>query len=237
MSSAASHDLVLVPGLNNTAEVFGGVLATLPPQVRGLAVDNPSLTTVEAIAEALLPQLPPRFWLAGFSFGGYVALALLQAVPERVQGLAMVCTAPFADTPAQAARREEVLRVVEQGRYFQFVDSQAGNTVHPQHLGDAALMARRRAMVRRYGPERYAAHVRATQARPDRMHLLDGRHPVLVVGASHDALFPPEGLHSWTDRIPGARLQQIDGSGHLLPMEQPAALAGALAEWITQARD
>lgn len=229
-------DLVLVPGLNNTAEVFDGVLAALPPTVRGHAVDNPALTTVEAIAEALLPQLPQRFWLGGFSFGGYVALALLEAVPQRVQGLAMVCTAPFADTPAQAARREEVLRVVEQGRYFQFVDSQAGNTVHPQNLDNTELMARRRAMVRRYGPDRYAAHVRATQARPDRMHLLDGRHPVLVVGASHDALFPPEGLRAWTGRIPGARLQQIDGAGHLLPMEQPAALAGALADWIAEPR-
>ena len=227
-----AHDLVLVPGLNNTAEVFDGVVAALPPTVRAHAVDNPALESVEAIAQALLPQLPQRFWLAGFSFGGYVALALLQAAPERVRGLAMVCTAPFADTPAQAARREEVLRVVAQGRYFQLVESLAAGTFHPASMANEDLMARRRAMVRRYGPERYTAHVRATQARPERMHLLDGRHPVLVVGASHDALFPPDGLRTWAQKIPGARMQAIEGAGHLLPMEQPAALAAVLAQWV-----
>ncbi len=231
----ATRDLVLVPGLNNTAEVFDGVVAALPPTVKAHAVDNPALTSVEAIADSLLPQLPPRFWLTGFSFGGYVALALLQAAPERVQGLALVCTAPFADTPAQAARREALLRVVEEGRYFTLVESQAANTFHPASMADGALMERRRAMVRRYGPERYTAHVRATMARPDRMHLLDGRHPVLVVAASHDALFAPDTLRDYAQRIPGARMQQVEGAGHLLPMEQPAVLARALVDWMENA--
>jgi pimeloyl-ACP methyl ester carboxylesterase len=231
----AAHDLVLVPGLNNTAEVFDGVVAALPATVRAHAVDNPPLSSVEAIAEALLAQLPPRFWLAGFSFGGYVALAMLQAAPQRVQGLALVCTGPFADTAAQAARREEVLQVVAQGRYFTLVDSQAANTFHPDSLHDAGLMERRRAMVRRYGPASYTAHVRATLARPDRMHLLDGRHPVLVVGASHDALFPPAALRDYAQRIPGARMQEVAGAGHLLPMEQPEALAAVLVDWMETA--
>jgi len=93
----ACNDLVLVPGLNNTHAVFDGVVKALPAEVRAHAVNNPALDSVDAIAQALLPTLPNRFWLAGFSFGGYVALAILAAVPERVQGIAMLCTAPFAD--------------------------------------------------------------------------------------------------------------------------------------------
>ena len=76
-----THTLVLVPGLNNTSAVFDGVVRALPPQVQARTVDNPPLETVEAIAQVLLQQLPERFWLAGFSFGGYVALALLEAAP------------------------------------------------------------------------------------------------------------------------------------------------------------
>ena len=226
--------LVLIPGLNNTAAVFDRLRARLPADVPAIAVDNPALETVEAIAQALLPALPPRFRLVGFSFGGYVALALLQAVPERVSGVAMVCTAPNADTPAAAARRAASLQVVAEGRYVEATMAQAANAFHPDSVGDATLMAEREAMVRAYGPERFAAHVRAAIARPDRTALLDGRHPTLVVGGSHDALFTPHAL-AYAKHIPGARRVTIEGAGHLVPMERPAELAQCLADWARAA--
>lgn len=223
--------LVLVPGLNNTAAVFDRLRAELPAHVPSQAVDNPALESVDAIAQLLLPTLPPRFWLVGFSFGGYVALALLAAAPGRVAGLAMVCTAPGADTPAASQRRQAGLQAVAEGRYFQMVESQAAAAFHPDSLRDQALMAERMAMVHGYGPERYAAHVRATIARPDRTALLDGSRPTLVVGGSHDSLFTPQVL-SYAQQVPGARQVTIEGAGHLVPMEQPAALARCLVDWI-----
>jgi pimeloyl-ACP methyl ester carboxylesterase len=214
--------------------VFDRLRARLPADVPAIAVDNPALETVEAIAQALLPALPPRFRLVGFSFGGYVALALLQAVPERVSGVAMVCTAPNADTPAAAARRAASLQVVAEARYVEATMAQAANAFHPDSVGDATLMAEREAMVRAYGPERFAAHVRAAIARPDRTALLDGRHPTLVVGGSHDALFTPQVL-AYAEHIPGARRVTIEGAGHLVPMERPAELAQCLADWARAA--
>ena len=224
--------LVLVPGLNNTRAVFNGVVAAQPPGMPVHALDNPALNTVEAIAQVHLDALPDRFWLTGFSFGGYVALAMLEAAPERVLGLALVCTAPFADTPEQSQKRLTSLEAARQGRYFEQVKAQAANAFHPDSLANAALMAAREAMVVDYGVERYIAHVQATAARPDRSHLLDGQHPVLVVGASHDKVFAPEALNTWTQRIPGARFEQVQGAGHLLPMEQPYALVKLLTHWM-----
>ncbi|MBL8382625.1 MAG: alpha/beta fold hydrolase [Burkholderiales bacterium] len=227
-------DLVLVPGLNNTRAVFDRVLPHLPPGTRATAVDNPPLESVDAIAQALLPALPARFWLAGFSFGGYVALALLAAAPERVRGIALVCTAPGADSPAAAERRRASLEQVAQGRYFEMIEAQAALAFHPDSLADAALMAERAHMVRAYGPERFVAHVRATIARPDRTALLDGGRPTIVIGGSHDKAFPPEAL-AYARAIPGARLEMIEGAGHLVPMEKPAELARCLGAWMAAA--
>lgn len=224
--------LVLLPGLNNTRAVFDGVRAALPPSVDALALDNPALDTVEAIAAAHLVKLPERFWLAGFSFGGYVALAMLALAPERVQGIAMLCTAPFADSEAAAQKRLAALDAVAQGRYFEMVAAGVANTFHPDSLANAPLMAARQAMVQDYGPERYAAHVRATAARPDRSALLDGSSPTLVLAGSHDKLFPPEALAAYAERIPGAQQRVVGPAGHLAPMEQPRAVAEALAQWM-----
>jgi pimeloyl-ACP methyl ester carboxylesterase len=229
-----THHLALVPGLNNTNAVFKGVVAALPEQVRAHALDNPPLESVEAIARHWLARLPERFWLAGFSFGGYVSLAMLEAAPERVRGIAMVCTAPHADSPETAQRRLAALASVAQGRYHEMVDAQAANAFHPDSLPDAALMAARRDMVRAYGPERYAAHVRATAARPDRSALLDGRIPTLVVTADGDKVIPPGKVQDYARTIPGARVAVVPGAGHLLPMEQPTELARLLARWMAE---
>lgn len=223
--------LVLIPGLNNTRAVFDRVLTELPAPVQGLALDNPALPSVDAIAQALLPLLPERFWLAGFSFGGYVALALLAALPQRIQGIALICSSPAGESPAAAARRQAALDAVAQGRYLEMIDAQAASAFHPDSLQDEALMQARRAMVRDYGPERFSAHVRATMSRPDRSALLDGSRPTLIVSASHDSLFTPQAM-AYADAVPGARQVRIEGAGHLVPLEKPAELAGALAGWV-----
>lgn len=223
--------LVLVPGLNNTAAVFDRLLPYLRGCCDPIAVDNPPLETVEAIAAALLLQLPPRFWLAGFSFGGYVAMAMLEGAPQRVQGIAMICTAPGADPPAARPRREASLQAVAEGRYLETIMSQAASAFHPDSLRDDALLDERRAMVKAYGAERYAAHVRATMARPDRTALLDGSRPTLVVGGADDPLFGAQALAYAAD-IPGCARVTIDRASHLVPMEQPAQLARCLGRWI-----
>lgn len=224
--------LALLPGLNNTAAVFDRLRPHLGREVQALALDNPPLESVEAIAQAHLAALPERFWLAGFSFGGYVAMALLEAAAQRVQGIALICSAPFADPPQAAARRQAGIDAALSGRHLQMVSEQAAQAFHPDSLNDPALMQERMDMVQAYGAERYVAHVRATMARPDRRHLLDGRRPTLVVGGSHDSLFGPAALAAWATEIPGAGHVTIDGAGHLVPMEQPAALAQALLVWM-----
>lgn len=229
-----THELALLPGLNNTAAVFDGVLAALPASVRAHALDNPPLESVEAIAAHWLDRLPDRFWLAGFSFGGYVALAMLAAAPQRVRGIAMVCTMPTADSPQAAQRRLAALEAVAQGRYHEMVEAQAANAFHPDSLADPPLMQARRAMVRDYGADRYAAHVRATAARPDRSALLDGRIPTLVVTAGGDRVIPAATVQAYARQIPGAHVEVVEGAGHLLPMERPAELAQLLAQWLDE---
>jgi pimeloyl-ACP methyl ester carboxylesterase len=230
-SHAKTASLVLIPGLNNTRAVFDRVLSELPPQLAGFAVDNPALPSVDEIAQALLPGLPERFWLAGFSFGGYVAMALLAAAPHRVQGIAMICTSPAGESPAAAAKRQAALDAVAQGRYFEMIDAQAANAFHPDSLGNDGLMQARKAMVRDYGPQRFSAHIHATISRPDRSALLDGSRPTLVVSASHDQAFTPA-VMAYADSIPGVRKVLIQGAGHLVPMEKPIELAHTLAEWV-----
>lgn len=56
--------------------------------------------------------------------------------------------------------------------------------------------------------------------------------PVLVVWGRQDTWIPVDRAHRLRDLIPGARLQVIDDSGHLIQLDQPAALTAALTRWL-----
>ena len=56
--------------------------------------------------------------------------------------------------------------------------------------------------------------------------------PVLVVWGREDTWIPVDRAHRLAATIPGARLEVIEGAGHLIQLDQPAALATTLARWL-----
>ena len=59
--------------------------------------------------------------------------------------------------------------------------------------------------------------------------------PVLVIWGREDAWIPVDRAHRLVDLVPGARLHVIEGAGHLVQLDKPAALATALTRWLTDA--
>ena len=234
---AAALPVVLVPGLNNSAGTWRDVLAALPEDVTGIAVDCPPLPDIGAVADALLADLPERFVAVGHSFGGYVVTAMLAHRPERVAGLVLVNTGDNADTPQQAAGRIARSREVAAGdeaAYEAFAMGLAARAYHPDHAGDEKLLADRLTGVREYGSKRYAQHLLACANRPDRSALLAGTDvPILVLTADHDQVVPGEAQAEMARRI-GAQQRIVPTSGHMLPAEQPAAVADAIAAFARQ---
>jgi pimeloyl-ACP methyl ester carboxylesterase len=56
--------------------------------------------------------------------------------------------------------------------------------------------------------------------------------PVLVVWGRDDTWIPVDRAQRLHDLIPGSRLAVIDQAGHLIQLDQPAALTAALTHWL-----
>lgn len=228
-------DLVLVPGLNNTAAVWDTMRPLLPAGVRVHTPEVPALDDIDAIAASMLAGLPERFALLGFSFGGYVALAMLATAPQRITALAMVGTSASADGEAARANRLASIARAQAGEYEAMIEAQATRALGAASQANPAIVSARRAMVRDYGPQRFIAHVRATLGRPDRSALFAAfTGPVLVTGGADDQVITPTVQRGLAALHPRARFAPIADAGHLVPMEQPAELARVLSEWLIE---
>jgi pimeloyl-ACP methyl ester carboxylesterase len=55
--------------------------------------------------------------------------------------------------------------------------------------------------------------------------------PTLLVWGAADRFVPPLYGRLFAERIPGARLEQIEGAGHLIGLERPEPYAAAIVRW------
>lgn len=231
---SSSINVVLIPGLNNTQEIWQPLLAHLPSWVNAYALQCATLDNVDAIADQLLAQLPAQFYLCGFSFGGYVALSILQRYPERVQGLILAGTSAKADSPEQVVARRNLIGRLATEDYAQMISQQASKAFHPASLQKPELMQIRSSMIQHYGAKRFAAHLQACINRPDRQQLItDMQLPLLVIAAVEDQVMSIASQHELAALAKDAQVATIEQSGHLMPLEQPAQFAAALVNWLS----
>ena len=143
------------------------------------------------------------------------------AAADRVAGLILLNSNDSADSPAAKAKREESALRAEAGEYLLMADAATQKTFHPDNLARADLMEARAQETAAYGPERYAAHLRASAIRPDRGEVAAAFNgPKLVLAAIDDVVIPAAKQAEMATRI-GAELQEFAGAGHMAPMETP----------------
>ncbi len=188
--------------------------------------------TIEAMAQALLPALPEHFHLVGFSMGGYVAREIVRMIPERVQSLVLVATSARGDTEEMIRQRRSALKSPPE-RFKGLSRIAIQSSIHPASKDDADLHARIRDMGVRLGG--HVFHRQSFIARDgDLDRLRDIKVPTLVVSADHDLLRSDEEQTELVDGIAGANHITIKDTGHMIPLEQPQALAKQLADWLAR---
>ena len=227
--------LVLLPGLLNTRRVFD-------PQVDALA-DVASFTipelwhhnTIAAMAEAALAEAPPTFALCGFSMGGYVAFEILRRAPERVERIALIDTQAAPDSPETAARRRGFIEQTRIGRFHGIHPTLLPQLVHPSRVGDESITQPLFDMACDIGGDGFVRQQQAILGRADsRPLLVEIEMPSLVIVGRQDRVTPLPRAQEMASDIANARLEVIDDSGHMTPLEKPAEVSAALRRWLTQ---
>jgi pimeloyl-ACP methyl ester carboxylesterase len=194
-------------------------------------------SSIEAMADVVLAGIDRPAVAIGFSMGAIVAAELARRTPERVAALGLVAFNASADLPERAAIRPRQQAAVREGR----LETVVAKELKPNYLaeanrGDARLLATVMQMARTIGPDAFVAQSEALRLRGDLRPALPGfSMPVMLACGSEDRLCPPDWHRRWATMIgSNAKVVQIPAAGHLVPLEQPHALADALLGWLAE---
>jgi pimeloyl-ACP methyl ester carboxylesterase len=204
----------------------------------GLPIRTPyTLADMAADALGLLDALGiPHAHMVGVSMGGMIAQLLAARAPERVATVSLIMTTSGArhlPGPTPQARLAMLSR--PRGRDIEaLVDHGAGvlrAIASPAYPPDETTLRARVAQAARraYRPQGLARQLVAIMASGDRSAIVRGiSRPALVLHGRADPLVPAACGADLAQKIPGARLELIDGMGHDLP----AALLPSLADTL-----
>jgi pimeloyl-ACP methyl ester carboxylesterase len=185
------------------------------------------------LAQYLLAALPPSFCLCGLSMGGILAMEIVAQAPHRVERLALMDTNPLAETEEGVARRNRQIREVRAGKLRQVIAEE----MKPHYLADSpnnqGHLNLCMDMAVSLGDNAFINQSMALRDRSDQTDTLRGvRCPTLLLHGSEDRLCPPERHHLMQELIPHAKLAEIDGAGHLPPLEAPMTTYKHLSDWL-----
>ena len=204
---------------------FGTAPAVPAPAAAGATIEG-----YAAEVHRMIGGLGGRAVVGGFSMGGYILLALLRGYPADVAGAMFINTRADADSAEARANRLKSIDEVRASGTGRLVETMVGRLLGKNPT--PALQDEMRRLMSRQSAAAVIAAQSAMSRRRDQTDLLPriGVPALLVVGAE-DAVTPPPVARGMQALLPGSRLVEIPGAGHMTPLEAPAALAAAMGEF------
>ena len=230
--TGTARQLICLGGTLCDARVFAPLLASLSRP--GTIWSHSRFDRVSDAAAALVEAVPTEFVALGFSLGGFIALDALRLAPRKVAGVILLSGNAFPDDPANAdLRREDVtagrcegLRALMKGRGAELVSPSC------QTLDDVVDLIADMAAA-----EGDAVHARQAEMnihRPDlRAVVTASDGPILALAGTNDRVCPRK-RYLDLQNAPNTTLKMIEGAGHFLPLEAPAACADAIEIFLKE---
>ena len=231
--------LILVPGLMCNETSWDPILPALSAQATCQVVSHGEADSLTQMAQQILDNAPAQFDLAGHSMGGRVALEVVRMAPERVRRLALLGTGYRAKEAGEAGEKEAqgrqvLLDLAQNDSIRAMALAWVQNMVAPARLADAALVEAIVQMFERKSVDIFQRQIKALLTRPDATEVLrQVRAPTLVMAGEFDAWASPQQHQDIADLIATTpAMHMVVGSGHMMMMEKPDAVAALFLNWL-----
>jgi 3-oxoadipate enol-lactonase/4-carboxymuconolactone decarboxylase len=201
----------------------------------GRSQAQPGPSTIDDLGRDALQLLDRlgfgRVSVCGVSLGGMIAMWLAINAPDRVDRVALCCTAPHLP-PAQPWRDRAA--AARAGGTAPLVQATLGRWFTPSFPAEHPAIAEQiGAMLSSTDDESYASCCEAIASMDLRDDLKSISAPTLIIGGGDDPVVPPAVASGMQQAIPGSSLTIIAGAAHLANIEQSGRFNAALFDHLT----
>ena len=242
MSGRTGPAIVFVHGVGSTAAIWDYQLRMFGERYRCFAVElrgngaskpepPPESIARTGFAEDVLTVADAagvdRFHFVGCSLGGVVGLEVAARAPGRLLSLTLVGS--FAAYDDGALYAESVIETVRAaGTMERFAQERVAKLGMPPGIRTNETIAQMACK----SVDSYIASTRATWTGDYRQMLGGLAIPVLVVHGERDAVAPARYSRAMTQAIPGARMEVLNGAGHVANADAPDAFNRVLQSFL-----
>ncbi|MBX3029276.1 MAG: alpha/beta fold hydrolase [Chloroflexi bacterium] len=242
--AGAGDPVLLIHGLGYARRSWGPLVAALAERHRVITFDGRGIgdsdvppgpyrvADMAADAVAVLDAAGvEQAHVVGTSLGGMIAQELTVSWPERVDRLVLLCTTPGATgghpmPPATVRLMTEAPSLAPEVAMRRFVRNALGD--EPDPALEAAIIAERLATAQ--DPAGWLAQAAAGAAFDLGDRAIGA--PTRILTGTADRVVDPRNADVLAERIPGATVIAIGGTGHLFFRERPAEVAALILEHL-----
>ncbi|MBJ8028998.1 alpha/beta fold hydrolase [Bacillus cereus group sp. N21] len=190
------------------------------------------LDVLTLFIEKIIPD--ENFLLVGESYGGYLSKAILSKMPQRIDGLLLICPVIIANHKARTVPKYN--RIISDDEFLNKLSSDERN-----EFCELAVIANE------YTYNRYKKEIKSglTVANTEFVETLQRNYtlsfntngqkyekPVLLLAGRQDIVVGYQDLLETIEEYPRATFAVLDMAGHNLQIEQPELFQSLVEEWM-----
>ncbi|MFZ6711204.1 alpha/beta fold hydrolase [Undibacterium sp. TC9W] len=229
-----ARQFLLIPGFMCDASLWKFMLPGLEQLGQVHFADLNEGSSIEDMATRLLPVLPDKAIIIGFSLGGYVArhlawLALKQG--KAINGLVLLNTSARASTADEDNKNRQQIKLLEHYPYKGQTMTALRRALHPQRQDDAVMLTHLQAMSLALSKQVFLQQLSIARA-DGHYELTEIACPALVVASRNDQMRSLAESEKLANGLPHSTLHIIEDCGHMSPLEKAPELITTLHEWL-----
>lgn len=228
-----NHVIHALPGTMCNEKLWCYLIEELPNDIELRHVCIPNFKSFDEIAEHIMRTIGSQpLNLLGFSLGGYVASFFANKYPEAIKRLFVVANSPTQLSKSEVQQRQDSLTLVSKFGYRGMPRAKATAMLDESRQREA-LIDCILAMDSDLGESTLVSQYQHTTKREDLAGAFkNALFPSSFYFCEEDALVDTDWLATLARDANTVKLIQEKGSGHMLPLEQPKALARHLESWL-----
>ena len=249
----SGEPVILVPGLLFGARHWQPQIDALKSDYDVIAVDlrgqHHSQTTDDPAGYDMWNQMEDVYGLiqqlgvapvhyAGLSMGGFLGMRMALKHPEAVRSLVLIDTTDLPEEAEKVEIYEAFRQVLESGGIENVLPAMPPIFFKQSFIDGQPKQVEAWLDELRAGNHQGTAH--ASRAVDNRDDISDRTPtisvPTLVIHGTEDAAIDLDRAEQLAARIPGSRLEKVEGAGHQSNVDSPDEISRLLKEWLAEVR-